>query len=285
MEVIAEVSRVADQSVYFIQDSLLSLARESDRVEYVKRDFLFRSGEWRGKVSLPPTRAHNFKKILIGHSDFSTTFFDIARLRLKGVSAEIYASNLSIPFRYLDFFRARPLPLGLTNPTKETDLHELFGDSSLIRQAISSIPVSQSNRKLRIYANFDTRTSERHRKQVWKICRANPQIISEWPVKTRDGRLHYLKSMRDSGLVVCPRGNGLDTHRFYEALLVGAIPIVLKGSYSAAIGHHFSLPLITLRSWKDLQNSRQIIEDASQLAKAKVDYSPLTLEYWRQIIF
>ena len=38
----------------------------------------------------------------------------------------------------------------------------------------------------------------------------------------------YLKKINDYKFVLCPRGNGLDTHRFCEILLMGSVPIVEK---------------------------------------------------------
>jgi len=39
----------------------------------------------------------------------------------------------------------------------------------------------------------------------------------------------YLAALGDARYVICPRGNGLDTLRFWETLLVGAVPIVKSG--------------------------------------------------------
>ena len=41
---------------------------------------------------------------------------------------------------------------------------------------------------------------------------------------------NHLNMLLDSVFVLCPRGNNLETFRFYEALESGAIPIFVKGS-------------------------------------------------------
>ena len=38
----------------------------------------------------------------------------------------------------------------------------------------------------------------------------------------------YIKKLNDYKFVLCPRGKGTDTHRFWEILLVGSVPIVEK---------------------------------------------------------
>jgi len=49
--------------------------------------------------------------------------------------------------------------------------------------------------------------------------------------------------------VACPAGTGVDTHRFWEALYLGSVPIVLRGQLSSM---YQNLPVIQLNSWNGL---------------------------------
>lgn len=42
----------------------------------------------------------------------------------------------------------------------------------------------------------------------------------------------YLETLNEYKFVLCPRGNGLDTHRFCEVLLMGSVPVVERNSIS-----------------------------------------------------
>jgi hypothetical protein len=53
---------------------------------------------------------------------------------------------------------------------------------------------------------------------------------------------------RRSLFVVCPRGNGLDTHRVWEALYLGSIPIIKKSEYFAALK---GWPVWTVDTWDE----------------------------------
>ena len=53
--------------------------------------------------------------------------------------------------------------------------------------------------------------------------------------------------------IACPRGNGLDTHRFWEALYRASIPIVIKSNWSQNFSN-LGVPMIELESWTDLEN-------------------------------
>jgi hypothetical protein len=50
---------------------------------------------------------------------------------------------------------------------------------------------------------------------------------------------------------ICPEGNGLDTHRLWEALYVKTVPIVLKSVFSEIIKNTTGLPIVILDSWDD----------------------------------
>jgi hypothetical protein len=53
---------------------------------------------------------------------------------------------------------------------------------------------------------------------------------------------------RRSLFVVCPRGNGLDTHRVWEALYLGAVPMIRKSEYFAALK---GWPVWIVESWDE----------------------------------
>ena len=50
---------------------------------------------------------------------------------------------------------------------------------------------------------------------------------------------------------ICPEGNGLDTHRLWEAYYVKTIPILLRTTFSTNIKQVTNLPMILLNSWDD----------------------------------
>jgi hypothetical protein len=51
---------------------------------------------------------------------------------------------------------------------------------------------------------------------------------------------------------ICPPGNGVDTHRIWESLLVETLPIVEKSHFTENL---FSLgvPLLLINSWDELE--------------------------------
>lgn len=58
------------------------------------------------------------------------------------------------------------------------------------------------------------------------------------PWEVREGRMspgQLGKVMKACSHVLCPRGNGVDTHRHWEALYRGAVPVVEKSSWSLSL--------------------------------------------------
>jgi hypothetical protein len=49
--------------------------------------------------------------------------------------------------------------------------------------------------------------------------------------------------------VLCPPGNGVDTHRMWEALVAGAIPVVLR---SQAMKPFESLPILFVEDYREV---------------------------------
>ena len=95
-----------------------------------------------------------------------------------------------------------------------------------------------------LYANFSGHThSSRYSLQ---------NIISNMSNVTNNNNLpydKYLEELANHKFCLCPRGNGIDTHRFWEAQYLNTIPIILKSDWTAA---YSGLPILLLDEWMDL---------------------------------
>ena len=267
---------------FFDQESLLNFASRTLSIDYYKRDFLFRAGRWREKAVGPVAQldspAHT---LVIGHSDIPTRTTDVLRLRLLGNYKSIYASNLMGPLRNASGFGVNPIPLGLSNPTNESQLHPVYGKHSLLSEAWSfSKGLGRQSRKPEIYANFSVSTSPSHRRKLADYLKGIPHIRWGENVPTISGRLRYLRDIRECGLVICPRGNGMDTHRLWEALYLGAVPVVLRSSYQYWICRKFGLPAVGLSKWKEVADVDKISSRALAEGFTEEGIRRLRLSAW-----
>jgi len=69
--------------------------------------------------------------------------------------------------------------------------------------------------------------------------------------------------MRSALMVPCPVGNGVDTHRFWEALYLGALPVILRKN---ELDFDFDVPKLSISDWSEL------------LALERIDLEELYLE-------
>ena len=65
------------------------------------------------------------------------------------------------------------------------------------------------------------------------------------------GRLsprEYSRLASNYRYIACPRGNGVDTHRFWETLYRGSLPVVIEDAWSLNM-HSLGVPMIRTPSW------------------------------------
>ena len=61
--------------------------------------------------------------------------------------------------------------------------------------------------------------------------------------------LEYAETSSNYSVVACPRGNGLDTHRFWEALYRGAMPLVVESPWTNYWSRK-GVPVIEIPNWE-----------------------------------
>ena len=85
-----------------------------------------------------------------------------------------------------------------------------------------------------------------------------------------------MKQIGNSKYVLCPRGNGLDTHRYYETILMGSIPIVENSTIYSIFKESTTL---VLSSFKDLT---QMMLDYPDKFISNMNFSRhvIMIDYW-----
>jgi hypothetical protein len=193
--------------------------------------------------------------LLTHNSDRCATPDDLARI--PGNIAKWYAQNLC-----LSDPRCEAVPIGIANSRWP------HGDIDLWRAALS-IPRTLHNWA---YVNFTVATNaaqrqpclDRFQDQYWVTIRSGitPQ--------------EYAADLRCHRFVVCPEGNGPDTHRVWEALYMGATPICLR---SKAMSHFADLPILFVNDWWQVTPGYLEMADTMLLEKHT---QRLHLSYWQK---
>jgi len=79
-------------------------------------------------------------------------------------------------------------------------------------------------------------------------------------------------------MVACPRGQGIDTYRFWEAIYMGAIPIITRPpkAYAQCIE---GLPVIIVEQWSELANHSWVLRQYSEAQRSRPDFSKASLGF------
>ena len=255
-------------------DSYLNHARSCDDCYYHKSDAIYRSRSWRS-VDLPSivfSQKTSIKpNLILGHSDKTINVLESYILKIRGYK-KIHGINL-LPVKGL----SRPIPLGLTNRTNESNFHLILGDQKLILEAAANEPFP-NNFSGFVFGNFSVSTNRKERTALALLLEKSGNIFQE-PDLTANGRVDFLSKLRRFGFVACPIGNGIDTHRIWETLYMGGIPIIRRNSILQDLLR--DLPVLVVDSWEAVKDKVFLEQEWERLTNQKTYlYEKLDIKYW-----
>jgi len=155
-----------------------------------------------------------------------------------------------------------PIPIGLSN---------YYSPKNLFYKDFKKSDLDSIQKVNEMYVNFNVNTNRKVREKLVK----NLEDKSSFYIEKENKDLNaYLTSLINFKYVICPEGNGIDTHRFWETIYAGSIPVSEnKITLKASEG----LPVILLDSYDEL--SAEIIFNYV-LKENSFDVEKLTVEYW-----
>lgn len=269
---------VANNQDFITGDKIKNLVEEFSDAKYYKIDFLRKDGKWRGEnIKKPKFTDFYGKNIFLGHSDIPFNRELYLRLRLLGVR-KVFTTNLLVNKK--NHFL---LPVGLTNWTTESIQHQITGNPSIFKE-ILHLPKSINRIPYSIYSNFSQHTFPRVRIPLSRLVRNIDIVRFGNEEVTSQNRLTYLSEIRSSDMVLCPRGNGLDTHRFWETLYLGSVPIVVAKDLPKGFLSDFDLPMIVIRDWNEITDIKRIYSNYEKCLSTSHVSDYLTFSFIKKYI-
>ena len=196
-------------------------------------------------------------KLIVGNSDRNFLKFD---LTLPSAIAKCYVQNLAF---HMDGFEI--LPIGLEN--------RRLGKNGTTRFYVDTTPWNEKQ-DLILIGPFSMTHPER------EVFNSFQSQQGPWVVERNS--MDFKKFSRLSEkfkFVACPQGNGIDTHRFWETLYRGSIPVVLRSNWSAKI-NELGVPVIELTSW-DFDEVISCVELNRDCDFDPRKIAPLWVDYWK----
>jgi len=157
------------------------------------------------------------RRLVLGDDDF---IFQRNALEEMFPSVEkIYSVNVVINSK-----KVVGIPLGLESPS--------YRSGGRLKDFLKVPSNNPKSRNYSFLASWNNSTFPKSRSEAFKVYEVDKQSFAS-EARISPQTFHYLA--RKALYVVCPRGNGLDTHRVWEALYLGAVPIVKRSEYFSAL--------------------------------------------------
>ena len=132
------------------------------------------------------------------------------------------------------------------------------------------------NRRYLCYMNFSTNT---YPKERLPMCRYFSDL--SWCKQSSPKKLGgYLNDMLNAKFTLSPRGNGLDCHRTWEALLMGSIPIVKTSTLDPI---YKDLPVLIVQDWEEV-TEEFLNAKYKNFQNKKYNMKKIYINFWLDLI-
>lgn len=168
-----------------------------------------------------------------------------------------------------NFSKVQNIPLGLGNEFSEKNLH---------RSEFNKLDVNlYFKNEINLYLNFNENTNYKERSGLYEKFSKYNWVHLGSPELTKD---EYKENLRNSTFVLCPFGNGPDTHRVWETLYSGSIPIVIN---SPTFNGFDELPILAVESFDDI-NYEFLNNYLNNYDFKKINLEKLSINWWKNQI-
>lgn len=175
------------------------------------------------------------------------------------------------------------IPIGLE---RKRWFPELRKQGTLRSMQLSEEHINNHPKKL-CYANFSIDTNNIKRLNCYNnLHRINctNKVKSVVDQHQPFNYMEYLSDIHNHNFVICPEGNGIDTHRMWEAMYMARIPIVIRNHVTESFS---DMPILFLDKWEDLSN--ELLLDCLDYIYSKenntLNLEKLNREYWKNRIY
>jgi hypothetical protein len=169
-----------------------------------------------------------------------------------------------------------PIPLGLQNAT-----HRKFGvlnDFLLYRDILRNPPRQQAPRPRRVFGSFSVGSNEQERGSLRTALENSRFGFTSAGQSVRTNRQQVLGAK----FVPSPAGLGPDCYRTWEAIYLGAIPVIRKGTIASSITQ--DLPIWEVDDWEELMEAGDGELDERYLELSQISTDKALFPYWSQVI-
>lgn len=207
--------------------------------------------------------------LITGNSDYCITD-DLVKLAPQNIKVWFCQNKLT------NNPKVKSIPIGIENTVEcSREGQGYLWDHARLKPAALTNYTNRPPTSL-IYANFNVTTNLALRSPIQTICQYTDFINWQSPNKTYS---EFIDDCLNHKMIVCPEGNGPDTHRFWEVLYLNRVPIARLSKATEAFT---SLPVVWVKDWAELTNKEVLL---SKYEECKNNSRLLSnVSYWKDLI-
>jgi len=164
-----------------------------------------------------------------------------------------------------------PIPIGFPNNIYYSDKFELLKINKQKKRNISNLVYLNSN----IKNNFLIRS---HIYFLFKNVRHVTAIKGQQGLNFQK----FINDLRNHLFVICPEGNGIDTHLIWEAISQDCIPIVMKNNNN--LFFRDKLPILWVDDFKLISDIDFLLNEYKRILYTNYDLKEYHFSYWKNYI-
>jgi len=154
-----------------------------------------------------------------------------------------------------------PLPMGLSN--------DYFGKTLDKSHYTNEKRINFEDKENKLYVNFEVNTNFSERYKLIKLFQKKPWAVVEDEKLTLN---EYVTKLNKYRFILCPWGNGIDTHRLWETFYAGSVPITRRHDTYIPTK---TLPIILIDNYKNIS-----FDELCNFTLKKHNEDALTINYW-----
>jgi hypothetical protein len=215
------------------------------------------------------------------HTMYKDYFFEmIKNLENKFIvvthNSDMSADNVDIPKNVIKWYsqnvnvkddRLESLPIGLENS-------RWFPEIKKQSKIIEKVRTAKNIRNL-VYMSHNVNTNIKERTLVFNVLKDKKFVTNQ----STNFDL-YIDNIYNHKFVICPEGNGIDTHRTWETLYLGSIPIEKRNINNQ---YYTDLPICFVDNWEEVTEDF-LNKEWERITQGSWNLAKLNFQYWKKRI-
>ena len=186
-----------------------------------------------------------------------------------------------------------PIPLGIDYHTMNTPEYKMYENKQLTPHDQETILISIKNNLRPLDKTIPKAISNFHNSMNEPMLRKHYRTIAYDALKDKNCIVWLPKQIRDDfwkscdeyAFVICPFGNGPDTHRTYETLALGRVPIIQECYFNHNLFK--GLPVVIVKEWDEITEEflqEQFEKILKNIELGVYNDERMTTKFWKDLI-